>query len=112
MENLVKYGKQSDGTQIYKNKITGKYHQLEYKRAGEETKSVAVMMYLKGMSYRQVAQVIGVSHVTILRWVKDVAKEVVGRDLVDKNQVYDHVEIDEMWHFCKKKLKRNGFSSR
>jgi hypothetical protein len=40
MENLVKYGKQADGTQIYKNKITGKYQQLEYKRAGEETKSV------------------------------------------------------------------------
>ena len=106
----IKNGKDQKGVQTYKNKVTGKCKRAEYKGVNNETKTMAVMMYLKGLSYRSIADVIGVSHVTIMNWVKGIYHEMNNIPLVDPNRSFNDVEIDEMWHFLKKKISKSGFS--
>jgi len=60
------------------------------------------MMCLKGMSYRKVADIIGVSYVSVYNWFKELSNEFIDSDLVYKTASYEAVEIDEIWHFCKK----------
>ena len=57
-----------------------------------------------------IADVIGVSHVTIMNWVKGIYHEMNNIPLVDPNRSFNDVEIDEMWHFLKKKISKSGFS--
>ena len=59
-------------------------------------------------TFRGMSQIFGVSHVVIYKWVRKEAESIGEPQISSEIQ---EVEIDEMWHFLKKK-KRNDGSSR
>jgi len=64
-------------------------------------KVTAVVLYLSGLSMRRTARLLGVSPPTVQEWIERLAAayatkpEPTGRAVV--------IELDEMWHFIKKK---------
>ena len=64
-------------------------------------KATAVLLYVSGLSMNRTAKLLGVSTPTVMTWIEQFAKayaqrpEPEGRALV--------VELDEMWHYLKKK---------
>src|ERR1700723_2952993 len=59
----------------------------------------ALTLYLSGLSMHATARLVGVSAQTVLRWVRELAKET---PLPEPDGKVTEVEIDEMWHFIKK----------
>jgi transposase-like protein len=73
----------------------------------------ALKLYREGMGFRAIGRVLKVSNVTVLKWIR-----AMGKDLQAwyNQQIWKHydkeipiVEIDEIWHFCKKNSSRCGF---
>jgi transposase len=62
-------------------------------------KQQALAMVLDGNGIRQAARHTGISHVSILNWIKQTAQATQTR-AVEKADV---IEIDEMWHYVQKK---------
>ena len=62
-------------------------------------KQQALAMVLDGNGIRQAARHVGLSHVSILNWIKQAAQAVQGQP-IEKAEV---IEIDEMWHYVQKK---------
>src|ERR687890_863849 len=69
-------------------------------------KVTAVLLYLSGLSMNRTAKLLGVSTPTVMAWIERFAEvyaqkpEPEGRALV--------VELDEMWHFLKKRPTSSG----
>ena len=114
-ENLIKKGFDRYGRQRYLNKDTGKIfffgekHRKEY---SQEIKDKAVALYIDGVAIRAVARNFEVSHVSILNWIKKAAIEMeatMNQEIA--KQEYTLVELDEMWHFLKKKILSSGSGS-
>ena len=67
-------------------------------------KVTAVLLYLSGLSMNRTAKLLGVSTPSVMTWIEQFAKayaqkpEPEGRALV--------IELDEMWHFLKKKANK------
>ena len=106
---LVKNGKTTKGVQKYIDLKTGETKLAEYQVFSNEAKISAVMAYLKGLSLRSAGEIVGASHVSVFKWFKVLANEFRTSNLVDPNKQFDDVEIDEIWHFCKKNSKSLGF---
>ena len=64
-----------------------------------ELKQQALAMVLDGNGIRQEARHTGISHVSILNWIKQAA-QTTQRQAIKKADV---IEIDEMWHYVQKK---------
>ena len=65
-------------------------------------------MYLEGVGLRSIGRILGVSNVAVLYWVRHfgtLLKEYVCKSLPADIYDIDVVEMDEMWHFTKKKTK-------
>ncbi len=45
----------------------------------------ALQLYLQGLGYRQIERILGVSHVTVMKWVKHFFREVPQRQLKEAN---------------------------
>ena len=66
----------------------------------------AVLLYLSGLSMNRTAKLLGVSTPSVMAWIEQFAEayaqkpEPEGRALV--------VELDEMWHYLKKKPASSG----
>jgi hypothetical protein len=73
-------------------------------------KIMCVMMVLKGMSFSQIGTMVDKSHTTIIRWFKIFNKAFLNEKLIDENTYFERIEIDEMWHYLKKKLTNCGCS--
>jgi transposase len=73
-------------------------------------KAAAVELYCAGLSLNATAKRLGVSAQSVMRWVRDHAREhcpkpePAGRAVV--------VEIDEMWHFVEKRPASSGSGRR
>ena len=71
-----------------------------------QVKVTAVLLYISGLSMNRTAKLLGVSTPSVMAWIERFAKEhapkpePVGRALV--------VELDEMWHFLKKRPTSSG----
>jgi transposase-like protein len=70
------------------------------------TKLDAVCLYLKGLSFRAIAHLKGVSDVAVLGWVKQFAKDNYQKPEPGSVVV---LELDEMWHFIQKNSKNAGY---
>ena len=58
------------------------------------------------MELRSIGRVLKVNNVTVLNWIRTLGKSVkthVKTHLPDDIRDVDIIEIDEMWHFTKKK---------
>jgi transposase-like protein len=64
------------------------------------TKALAVLLYAHGFSLNTTARFVNVTTVTVLRWVREFAREHYAKPVPDGSKVV--IEIDEMWHFLKK----------
>lgn len=62
-------------------------------------KQQALAMALDGNGIRQAARHVGVSHVSVLNWVKQAADS-IQTPAINKADI---IEIDEMWHYVQKK---------
>ena len=66
----------------------------------------AVLLYLSGLSMNRTAKLLGVSTPSVMTWIEQFAEvyaqkpEPAGRALV--------IELDEMWHFLKKRPASSG----
>jgi transposase len=67
----------------------------------------AIKLYLEGVGFRGIERLTGISHNTVIQWVRQLATEIERLRPEMENKVVD-VELDEMWHFIQKKLKNAG----
>jgi transposase len=71
-----------------------------------QVKAAAVLLYVSGLSMNRTAKLLGVSTPSVMAWIERFAKdhapkpEPEGRALV--------VELDEMWHYLKKRPASSG----
>jgi hypothetical protein len=51
-------------------------------------------MYLEGLGFRAIGRILGVSNVSVLRWIREFGQQV--RELSTEKQHIEMVEVDEM----------------
>ena len=94
--------------QRYKCKQCGcNYTQATLYRIPLSKRIEAIKLYLEGVGFRGIERLTGISHNTVIKWVKQLATEIERLRPEIENTVVD-VELDEMWHFIQKKLKNAG----
>jgi len=72
-----------------------------------EIKQLALRMYLEGVGMRSIGRIVGVSNVTVLRWVKKAARALIK--LKQKEPRHARImEIDEMYTYAAKKTANTG----
>jgi len=108
VKNGIKYDKQR-----YKCKKCGCHFTQSHKRgASLETKLLALQLYLEGMGFRPIGRILKVSNVTVLHWMRTLGKSIktyIHTQMPDDIRHVDVIELDEMWHFTKKKNGSSGF---
>ena len=70
-------------------------------------KVFAILLYVSRMSMRGIARLFDVSPTSILNWIREFAADIRNQEIEDEQ--IRVLEIDEMWHFCEKKLKEFGY---
>jgi len=107
-ENDVKSGF-TRGLQRYKCKNCRCNFTQSYKRgASFELKLQALGLYLEGMGFRSIGRILKVNNVTVLNWIRTFGKSLkahVQAHLPDDIRHVEFIEMNEMWHFTKKKIK-------
>lgn len=94
--------------QRYKCKRCSLNYTVEHKAGIKpEYKRLALMMYLEGMGLRSIGRIIGVSNVSVLKWIKSFG--VKAGELPTKGAPIKEVEIDEMHTYIGSKKTKNGF---
>ena len=98
--NIVKNGSNSSGNPKYKCKDCGFGGVFTSKRKTEAEKAIILKAAQERSSSRGLARVFGVSHQTILNWIKKKAKSLgeIEETLVPY-QEGDILELDELWSF-------------
>ena len=71
-----------------------------------EIKIWAVLLYLNGMSMNSIAKLLKVSTPAVLKWIKKFAQENYEKPEPSKVTV---MELDEMWHYTKRKKTNFGY---
>ena len=98
------------GMQRYRCKGCG-YQYTKSSRRGYplEVRKRAVALYLEGLGFRAISRLLSVSHVTLQRWIADMAAQI---RLIKTQEEQGHhatlMEIDEMWHYVGKKTASSG----
>src|ERR687893_914369 len=69
-------------------------------------KVTAVLLYLSGLSMNRTAKMLGVSTPTVMTWIEQFAKAYAQKPEPEGRAVV--VELDEMWHFLKKRPTSSG----
>ena len=69
-------------------------------------KVTAVLLYLSGLSMNRTAKLLGVSTPSVMTWIERSAKPYAQRPEPEGRAVV--VELDEMWHFLKKRPTSSG----
>jgi transposase-like protein len=83
------------GRQRYKCHDCGYNYTVELKSTAFSTsvKKQALQLYLEGLGFRSIGRFLGVSHVSVQRWIKKFGQEL--EDLKSENAI-SIVEMDEM----------------
>jgi transposase len=71
-----------------------------------QTKMLAVLLYMSGLSMHRIATLCGVSAQAVLNWIRTFAREHYEKPKPDGTVVI--VELDEMWHYVKKNGTNSG----
>lgn len=95
------------GKQRYKCKGCGcNFTEVTPRGKPAAMKALAVLLYGYGnMTYGMLADIFGVSNVSVYRWIKAACKEIAEPTGAEKSEI---VLIDEMWHFVNGKKTRFG----
>jgi len=101
----VKYGKTQKGVQRYKDKETGKIILEEYQRPDLYMKFYAIVLYINGLSFRRVGEMLGVDNTSVLKWYNKFGHLFQINETINLNQRFEDVEVDEMFTYLKKKTK-------
>jgi transposase-like protein len=105
-EKSVKNGRHL-GRQRYKCKDCGfQFTQEQPKGKDLETKCLAIILYVNGLSFRAIAKIVKVSHKAVHDWVKSFGLETYEKP---KPQGEIVIELDEMWHFLHSKKTNTGY---
>ena len=73
-------------------------------------KALTVLLYGMGnMSYRMLARLLGTSHVSVYERIRAEAEKLPEPE---RPADVERVNVDEMWHFLKKRAKHFGSSER
>ena len=96
------------GSQRYRCKACGTRHTPERKEAGYEPgiRNLAIRMYADGLNFRQIGRHLGVSHATVMNWVKAHAAQLPAAPV--PQEVYT-VEMDELYTYIE--AKKTGSTS-
>ena len=90
--------------QRYKCKNCGCYYTKSYKAGYHpDIKRQAIKLYLEGVGFRQIERIMCISNVTVLYWVRDLAKRL--KEYVAQNRKprkVDIIELDELYTYVKK----------
>jgi len=74
-------------------------------RTTAQQRALAVLLVCVGLSYRVAGRITGVVTNTVMVWFRKFAQSI---DLPEIEGSIDMVEMDEMWHFLKKKRESAG----
>ena len=83
-------------------------------RVHPNKKKMALKLYLEWMWFRQIWRVLWVSNVSVLKWIRQFwYMALIVYELFIKAGVkkIKEMEVDEMWHYIKKKHKSYGYGS-
>jgi len=72
------------------------------------TKQQALEMYLEGLGFRAIGRLLGVSHVTVYRWIRKLGKQLQAMQKT-KHTAGNIVEMDELHTFVGLKKTTAGF---
>ena len=112
--NNRKNGFVNGGKQRYYCKACGKNF-TKHKRRGYSLhmRMQAFAMLKEGLGFRAVGRVLGISNVTVLKWVRSAGKDLkvwydqqIWREYDKEVPV---VEVDEVWHYIKKNSSSCGY---
>lgn len=102
---VVKIGFQS-GKQRFRCKACGKTTtENAQKGFPAEIKQKAVALYLEGLGFRAIGRLLGASNVAVLKWIRQAAQQL---PLPEKPATVQVLELDEVWHFVKKRAESSG----
>ena len=92
--DCIKNGKVG-GRQRYKCSDCGYNYSVELKltASSASVKRQALKLYLEGLGFRSIGRFLGVSHVSVQKWIKKFGQEI--EDLKSENEI-SIVELDEM----------------
>ena len=82
-----------NGKQRYFCKQCGYRHTVSYKHFSEQTKQMALQMYLEGLGFRSIGRILQCSHVSVYRWIKAYGEKA---QLATPDTAPQVVEMDEM----------------
>ena len=103
------------GKQRYKCKSCACHFTQSHKRGAPlETKKYALKLYLEGNGFRAIGRLMGISNVTALNWIRELGKSAEKHIQLQPPIPHKHIktaEIDEMWHFTRKKNENYGYGS-
>jgi len=95
------------GRQRYKCKECGcQFTREQPKGKTIETKCLAIILYVNGLSFRAIAKIVKASPKAVYDWVKAFGIETYEKPKPQGDLV---IELDEMWHFIKAKKTNFGF---
>ena len=97
------------GKQRYKCKNCGcNFTQSSLYRTPVEIRAKAIKMYLEGLGFRAIERLEGVSHVSVMKWVRKLGDK-INRYKETSHEKVAIMELDELWHFIGKKNKNAGY---
>lgn len=99
---FVKNGKSRHGNQRYRCKDCGDtFGEVDHRAVDPTLKEAALRAYADGVGQRQTERLVGVSHNSIMNWVK---AEIAGKALekIDPSTI-EYVEADELWSYVAEK---------
>jgi transposase len=107
-EHLIKNGS-SYGVPKWKCKDCGRQTSFKPPRGQPAwKKDTAVLLYTLGLSMNAIAQQLGVSTPSILNWIRSHAATQAPRPQPEPGEEVVVMELDELWHFLKKKRTNSG----
>jgi transposase-like protein len=72
----------------------------------EQSKTLALILYLSGLSMNMTGKIVGVTAQSVMRWIKEFGEKAL-KELPIPSGI-KAVEMDEMHHFLLKKQKKSG----
>ena len=115
-KKIIKCGFTANGKQMFKNKKTGKRFIADKEREHlghtEEFREQALELYLEGMGLRSIGRYLGCCAASVINWIRAASARLqpLSTPLLDESKI-GIVELDEMWHYHKKKEEKNGYGS-
>lgn len=70
----------------------------------------AISLYLEGLGFRSIERLLDISHMSVMRWVRDVAAQIQSIKAAEKDERLNArvMEMNEMWHYLGTKTASSG----